>query len=134
MKEWYNGYQLKDNNHQIYEIYSPLSIKNTIEYDKLDSYWIQSKKCMLLKDYIDMDLDGLKEDIVGLQTDKPLKRAFMPDGGIRMACQAAEQYGYKIDENVVIFLYLLIFNSNSFSFFKITINHLKGRDEIPPVF
>ena len=27
----------------------------------------------------------------------------MPDGGIRMACQAAEQYGYKIDENVVSF-------------------------------
>ena len=49
--------------------------------------------------YIDKPL----EQIVGLQTDKPLKRAFMPDGGIRMACQAAEQYGYKIDENVVSF-------------------------------
>ncbi len=49
--------------------------------------------------YIDKPL----EQIVGLQTDKPLKRAFMPDGGIRMACQAAEQYGYKIDETIVSF-------------------------------
>ena len=46
--------------------------------------------------YIDKDL----EKIVGLQTDKPLKRAFMPNGGIRMACQAAEQYGYNIDETI----------------------------------
>ena len=37
------------------------------------------------------------EKIVGLQTDKPLKRAFMPYGGIRMAEQAAETYGYKIN-------------------------------------
>jgi len=46
--------------------------------------------------YIDQPL----EKIVGLQTDKPLKRAFMPNGGIRMACQAAEQYGYTIDETI----------------------------------
>ena len=49
--------------------------------------------------YIDKDL----EKIVGLQTDVPLKRAFMPNGGIRMACQAAEQYGYKINPNIVEF-------------------------------
>ena len=46
--------------------------------------------------YIDQPL----EKIVGLQTDKPLKRAFMPNGGIRMACQAAEQYGYVIDPTI----------------------------------
>ena len=34
------------------------------------------------------------EKIVGLQTDKPLKRAFMPFGGIRMAEQSCETYGY----------------------------------------
>ena len=37
------------------------------------------------------------EQIVGLQTDKPLKRAFMPFGGIKMAEQACETYGYKPD-------------------------------------
>ena len=46
--------------------------------------------------YIDEDLKDL-EQIVGLQTDKPLKRAFMPYGGIRMAEQAAESYGYEIN-------------------------------------
>ena len=34
------------------------------------------------------------EQVVGLQTDKPLKRAFMPFGGIRMAEQSCEMYGY----------------------------------------
>lgn len=43
--------------------------------------------------YIDESLKDL-EQIVGLQTDKPLKRAFMPFGGIRMAEEAAETYGY----------------------------------------
>ena len=37
------------------------------------------------------------EQIVGLQTDKPLKRAFMPYGGIKMAEQACQNYGYEPD-------------------------------------
>ena len=37
------------------------------------------------------------EQVVGLQTDKPLKRAFMPYGGIKMAEQACETYGYTPD-------------------------------------
>ena len=43
--------------------------------------------------YIDPELKDL-EQIVGLQTDKPLKRAFMPYGGIKMAEQACTTYGY----------------------------------------
>ena len=46
--------------------------------------------------YIDESMKDL-EKVVGLQTDKPLKRAFMPYGGIKMAQQAAESYGYKIN-------------------------------------
>ena len=45
--------------------------------------------------YIDEDLKDL-EKVVGLQTDKPLKRAFMPYGGIKMAVQACETYGYEV--------------------------------------
>lgn len=43
--------------------------------------------------YISEELKD-KEKIVGLQTDKPLKRAFMPFGGIRMAEESCETYGY----------------------------------------
>lgn len=46
--------------------------------------------------YLDKDL----EKIVGLQTDKPLKRAFMPYGGIRMSEEACETYGYKPSEKL----------------------------------
>ena len=46
--------------------------------------------------YINQNL----EKVVGLQTDEPLKRAFMPNGGIRMAVQAAEQYGYKVNDMI----------------------------------
>ncbi len=40
------------------------------------------------------------EKIVGLQTDEPLKRALMPFGGIKMAEQAAAQYGYTVDPEI----------------------------------
>ncbi len=40
------------------------------------------------------------EIIVGLQTDAPLKRSLIVNGGIRMAEQAAEAYGYKVDEAI----------------------------------
>ena len=49
--------------------------------------------------YIDEALKDL-EQIVGLQTDKPLKRAFMPYGGIKMAVQAAETYGYNVSDKL----------------------------------
>lgn len=50
--------------------------------------------------YIDESLKDL-EQIVGLQTDKPLKRAFMPYGGINMAKQSCEMYGYTPDPELV---------------------------------
>ncbi len=46
--------------------------------------------------YLDKDL----EKIVGFQTDKPFKRALMPFGGIRMAKQSLEAYGYELDKEV----------------------------------
>lgn len=47
--------------------------------------------------YVDKDL----EVIVGLQTDRPLKRAFMPNGGIKTAVEAAGSYGYKVNPKLV---------------------------------
>ena len=46
--------------------------------------------------YLDKDL----EKVVGLQTDKPLKRAFMPYGGIKMAETALSTYGYTVDPEI----------------------------------
>ena len=49
--------------------------------------------------YINEDMKDL-EQVVGLQTDKPLKRAFMPYGGIKMAEQACTTYGYTPSEKL----------------------------------
>ena len=46
--------------------------------------------------YVDKSL----EEIVGFQTDAPLKRAIMPNGGIRIEEKSCESYGYKVDENI----------------------------------
>ena len=47
--------------------------------------------------YLNKDL----EQIVGIQTDKPFKRALQPFGGIRMAQNACREYGYEVDPEVV---------------------------------
>ena len=61
--------------------------------------------------YIDKDL----EQIVGLQTDKPFKRSLQPFGGIRMAEQACEMYGYQVSDRVKdIFKYRKTHNDGVF--------------------
>ena len=45
-------------------------------------------------------IDKENEIIVGLQTDRPLKRGVNPFGGMRMAMQACEAYGYKLSDKV----------------------------------
>lgn len=61
--------------------------------------------------YIDKDL----EDIVGLQTDAPLKRAIMPFGGIRMVRASLEAYGIEMDPDVErIFKYRKTHNDGVF--------------------
>ena len=46
--------------------------------------------------YLDKDL----EEIVGFQTDSPLKRSIMPNGGIRIVEKSCQAYGYKVDDDV----------------------------------
>ncbi len=61
--------------------------------------------------YLDKDL----EQIVGLQTDKPFKRSLQPFGGIRMAEQACEMYGYQVSDRVKdIFTYRKTHNDGVF--------------------
>ncbi|MBR0454458.1 MAG: formate acetyltransferase, partial [Clostridia bacterium] len=55
-----------------------------------------SSLCNYAAGYIDKD----KEIIVGLQTDEPLKRGVNPFGGIRMARNACESYGYKLSDKI----------------------------------
>lgn len=59
VQKWYDGYVLGDGIH----IYSPRSVMEAIEYGRLDSYWTQTETYESLKFYIEMDFNGLREDI-----------------------------------------------------------------------
>ena len=63
----------------------------------LDVSQIPSSITAHVPGYIDRD----NEIIVGLQTDGPLKRAIMPNGGLRMVLNALKAYGYEPDPHVV---------------------------------
>ena len=69
-----------------------------------------------LKNYPAGYVDKENEIIVGLQTDAPLKRGINPFGGMRMARQACEAYGYKISDEVErAFSYKTTHNDGVFS-------------------
>ncbi len=70
------------------------------ELDKGGVLDIDTEKVSSLLSYKKGIIEGHKEVIYGLQTDKPLKRGVNPFGGIRMARQACESYGYKLGESV----------------------------------
>lgn len=61
---------------------------------------INTDKVSSLLTYAPSYLDQEKETIVGFQTDAPLRRGVNPFGGIRMARQACESYGYTLSEEV----------------------------------
>ena len=89
---------------------SPVSAKTKALWDKvLELYELEKKNGVLDIDvktpsginrynagYLDKDL----EEIVGFQTDAPLKRAIMPNGGIRIVEKSCEAYGYRVDDEV----------------------------------
>ena len=76
--------------------------------------------------YIDESMKDL-EQIVGLQTDKPLKRAFMPYGGIKMAEQAAESYGYEINPELkkIFETYMTTHNDAVFAAYETALKGVK---------
>ncbi len=61
---------------------------------------IDTERVSSLLSYAKGQIKGHKEVIFGLQTDAPLKRGVNPFGGIRMARQACESYGYKLSDNI----------------------------------
>src|SRR5574344_96185 len=68
-----------------------------------------------------------KEKVVGLQTDKPLKRAFMPYGGIKMAEQACTTYGYQPSEKLheIFSKYVKTHNEGVFDAYTAEMKHVR---------
>lgn len=76
--------------------------------------------------YIDESMKDL-EAVVGLQTDKPLKRAFMPYGGIKMAEQACTTYGYQPLEKLhdIFTNYVKTHNDGVFDAYTAEMKHVR---------
>jgi formate C-acetyltransferase len=76
--------------------------------------------------YIGEDTKDI-EKVVGLQTDKPLKRAFMPYGGSRMAEQACSTYGYEVNENLkhIFSTYVKTHNDGVFDAYTAEMKHVR---------
>ena len=61
LKKWYDGYNLNE-----IEIYSPKSVINSVGKRRCDDYWTQTKSYKALKDYILMDFNGIKNDVISM--------------------------------------------------------------------
>ena len=62
MQQWYDGYSLKDVPH----IYNPNSVVKSISRKRFGSYWTKTETFESLQEYIDMNMEGLRDDIVKL--------------------------------------------------------------------
>src|SRR6476660_5111383 len=114
---WQKEINVRDFIQQNYEPYDgdesflSLATKRTLKiWETLQALFIEERKKGVLDvsqipssitahapGYIDKD----SEVIVGLQTDAPLKRAIMPNGGLRMVVSSLKTYGYEPDPHVV---------------------------------
>lgn len=61
-QRWYDGYRLADNLH----IYNPKSIIDAMHSRKFKSFWTGTETYEALKVYIDMNIDGLRDDIIAM--------------------------------------------------------------------
>ncbi|MDD7161369.1 MAG: AAA family ATPase [Candidatus Ornithospirochaeta sp.] len=61
LKRWYDGYNLKG-----LEIYSPKSVISAVTKKSCDDYWTQTSSYRALKDFILMDFEGIRKDIVSM--------------------------------------------------------------------
>lgn len=60
MKSWYDGYSFRQAPH----VYSPNSVINAIQNEEIQNYWTKTETFESLKQYIDRDFDGLKNDVI----------------------------------------------------------------------
>jgi len=113
---WQNEIDVRDfiqQNYQPYEgdesFLAPATQRTTNIWEKLSNLFVEERRKGVLDvsqipssitahkpGYIDQE----NEIIVGLQTDAPLKRAIMPNGGFRMVANALKTYGYEVDPHV----------------------------------
>jgi len=62
MQQWYDGYSFKDVPH----LYNPNSVVKAATYKRFISYWTKTETFESLQEYIDMNMEGLRDDIVKL--------------------------------------------------------------------
>jgi hypothetical protein len=66
MASWYNGYELKDTSGKTYEVYNPRSVVQAIQMNEFGGYWTRTETYEALKVYIELDFDGLRDDVTAL--------------------------------------------------------------------
>src|SRR5262245_13905769 len=114
---WQNEINVRDFIQQNYELYerdgtflTPATERTKRIWDRLNQLFVEERR----KGVLDISqipssitahapgyIDRENEIIVGLQTDAPLKRAIMPNGGFRMVLNALKTYGHEPDPHVV---------------------------------
>ena len=62
LKSWYDGYSFEE----ISSVYSPRSVVSCIRFGKIGNYWNQTETFEALKIYIDMNFEGLKDDVLSM--------------------------------------------------------------------
>ena len=62
VKNWYDGYSFIDEP----SIYSPRSVVNSMRFKRIGNYWNQTETFEALRAYIDMNFDGLKDDVLSM--------------------------------------------------------------------
>ncbi len=60
MKQWYDGYMFED----LASVYNPNSVMRAVSFKRIKNYWTQTESFESLKKYIEINMDGLKDDIV----------------------------------------------------------------------
>ena len=62
VKNWYDGYSFE----QVPSVYSPRSVVNCMRFGKIENYWNQTETFEALQVYIDLNFDGLKDDVLSM--------------------------------------------------------------------